>query len=164
MRVSESSFSKTFGILQNWFTSGKTIDCSVRGFGFGLYLFVYLAKRPLIISSILIIFRQSAKCLNSHFGSYFILQTTCPWSSVTPSRAGPGGRRPPGMWRSPSRPPAVAVHLAGGPLMRHGAGAVVTSSTLAYSNPTFSSHFSAMVQFGPKGSDPKKNLKNCDKS
>ena len=29
--------------------------------------------------------------------------------------AEPSGRRPPGMWRSPSRPPAVVVHLAGGP-------------------------------------------------
>ena len=40
--------------------------------------------------------------------SSFILRTTYPQSSVTPPLAGPGGRRPPGMW-SPSRPPAVVV-------------------------------------------------------
>ena len=106
MRVNDSSFSKTFGILQNWFTSGKTFDCSGKGFGFGLYRFVYVVKRPLIISSILRILRQSAKCLNSYFSSCFILQTTCPRSSVTPTLAGPGGRRPPDMWRSRSRSPA----------------------------------------------------------
>ena len=39
--------------------------------------------------------------------SSFILQTTCLRSSVTPMLAGPSGRRPSGMWRSPSRPPAV---------------------------------------------------------
>ena len=109
MRVNDSSFSKTFGILQNWFTSGKTIDYLGKGFGFGLYLFVYLVKRPLIISSILRIVRQSAKCLNSYLSSCFILQTTCLRSSVTPTLAGPGGRRPPGMWCSRSRPPAVVV-------------------------------------------------------
>ena len=109
MRVNDSSFSKTFGILQNWFTSGKTIDYSGKGFGFGLYLFVYLVKRPLIISSILRIVRQSAKCLNSYLSSCSILQTTCLRSSVTPTLAGPGGRRPPGMWCSRSRPPAVVV-------------------------------------------------------
>ena len=109
MRVNDSSFSKTFSILQNWFTSGKTTDCSGKGFGFGLYLFVYLVKRPLIISSILRILRQSAKCLNSYFSCCFIFQTTCPRSSVTPTLAGPGGRRPPVMWRSRSRSPAVVV-------------------------------------------------------
>ena len=109
MRVNDSSLSKTFGILQIWFTSGKTIDCSGKCFGFGLYLFVYLVKRPLIISSILRILRQSAKCLKSYFSCCFILQTTCPRSSVTPTLAGPGGRRPPDMWRSRSRSPAVVV-------------------------------------------------------
>ena len=109
MRVNDSSLSKTFGILQNWFTSGKTIDCSGKGFGFGLYLFVYLVKRPLIISSILRILRQSAKCLNSYFSCCFIFQTTCPQSSVTPTLAGPGGRRPSDMRRSGSRSPAVVV-------------------------------------------------------
>ena len=109
MRVNDSSFSKTFGILQNWFTSGKTFDYLGKGFGFGLYLFVYLVKRPLIISSILRIVRQSAKCLNSYLSPCFILQTTCLRSSVTPTLAGPGGRRPPGMWCSRSRPPAVVV-------------------------------------------------------
>ena len=44
--------------------------------------------------------------------SSFILRTTYPQSSVTPPLAGPSGRRPPGMWRSPSRPPAVVVDLA----------------------------------------------------
>ena len=109
MRVNDSSFSKTFGILQNWFTSGKTIDCSGKGFGFGLCIFVYLVKRPLIISSILRILRQSAKCLNSYFSSCFMLQTPCPRSSVTSTLAGPGGRRPPDMWRSRGRSPAVVV-------------------------------------------------------
>ena len=109
MRVNNSSFSKTFGILQNWFTSGKTIDCSGKGFGFGLYPFVYLVKRPLIISSIRRILRQSAKCLNSYFSCCFILQTTCPRSSVTSTLTGPGGRRPTDMWRSRSRSPAVVV-------------------------------------------------------
>ena len=71
--------------------------------------FVFLVKRPLVISSILRILRQSAKCLNSYFSSCFILQTTCPRSSVTPTSAGPGGRRPPDMWRSRSRSPAVVV-------------------------------------------------------
>ena len=33
-------------------------------------------------------------------------------SPVTPPLAGPSGRRPPGMWRSLSRPPAVVVDLA----------------------------------------------------
>ena len=42
-------------------------------------------------------------------------------SSVTPSLAGPGGRRPPGMWQLPEPPPAV-VDLAWGPHTRHGAG------------------------------------------
>ena len=109
MCVNDSSLSKTFGILQNWFTSGKTIDCSGKGFGFGLYLFVYLVKRPLIISSILRILRQSAKCLNSYFSCCFNFQTTCPRSSVTPTLAGPGGRRPPGMWRSPEPFPGRVV-------------------------------------------------------
>ena len=39
--------------------------------------------------------------------SCFILRTTYLQSSVTPTLAGPSGRRPPGMWRSPSRPSAV---------------------------------------------------------
>ena len=70
-----------------------------------------MAKCSLIISSILRLLRQSAKCLNSHFKSSFMLQTICPRSSVTPTLAGPSGRRPPGMWRwwSPSRSPAVVV-------------------------------------------------------
>ena len=55
----------------------------------------------------------------------FILQTTYSRSSVMPTLAGPGGRRAPGMWRSPSRPPAAVVALAWGPPTRHGAGAVV---------------------------------------
>ena len=52
----------------------------------------------------------------------FILRTTYSQSSVTPPLAGPSGRRPPGMWRSPSRPPTVVVDLAWGPHTRHGAG------------------------------------------
>ena len=76
-----------------------------------------MVKRPLIISSILGILRQSAKCLNIYFSSCFILQTTCPRSSVTPTLAGPGGRRPPDMWRSRSRSPAVMV---ASPDMCHG--------------------------------------------
>ena len=37
--------------------------------------------------------------------SSFILRITYPQSSVTPPLAGPSGRRPPGMWRSPEPPP-----------------------------------------------------------
>ena len=162
MRVNDSSLSKTFGILQNWFTSGKTIDCSGKGFGFGLYLFVYLVKRPLIISSLLRILRQSAKCLNSYFSCCFIFQTTCLQSSVTPTLAGPGGRRPPDMWRgrSRSRSPAEwwsrpgwrATHAAwcrGWHLLVLQPGSATrATSTLAYSNPSPSSHGSAMVRLG----------------
>ena len=158
MRVNDSSFSKTFGILQNWFTSGKTINYSGKGFSFGLYLFVYLVKRPLIISSILRILRQSAKCLNSHFRSSFILQTTCPQSSAT--LAWPSGRRPPGMWRSPSRPRQWwsrsgwrATHAAwrrGWHLLQPGSATRATSM-LAYSNPSPSSHGSAVVRLGRGG-------------
>ena len=157
MRVNDSSFSKTFGILQNWFTSGKTFDCSGKGFGFGLYRFVYVIKCPLIISSILRILRQSAKCLNSYFSSCFILQTTCPRSSVTPTLAGPGGRRPPDMWRSRSRSPVVVVatwleghsrDMAPGwhVLVLQPGSATRATSTLAYSNRSPSSHGSAMVR------------------
>ena len=41
----------------------------------------------------------------------FILQTSLSPTrpSATPPLAGPSGRRPPGLWRSPSRPPAVVV-------------------------------------------------------
>ena len=41
--------------------------------------------------------------------SSVILRTTYPRSTVTPTLAGPRGRRPPGMWRSPNRPLAVVV-------------------------------------------------------
>ena len=51
----------------------------------------------------------------------YILRITYPVSSVTPSLAGPGGRRQSGMWQSPEPPPAV-VDLAWGPHTRHGAG------------------------------------------
>ena len=51
--------------------------------------------------------------------SSFILKITYPLSSVTPPLAGPGGRRPPGMWRSPEpspgsggRPGLRATHAA----------------------------------------------------
>ena len=37
--------------------------------------------------------------------SSFILRATYPQSSVTPPLAGPSGRRPPGMWRSPEPSP-----------------------------------------------------------
>ena len=74
-------------VLFNWLS---TIGHPVTQKG----VFVYLIKRPLIISSILRTLRQSAKCLNSHFISCFILQTTCLRSSVTPTLTGPGGRRP----------------------------------------------------------------------
>ena len=50
--------------------------------------------------------------LASEDRSSFILRITYPQSSVTPPLARPSGRRPPGMWRSPSRPPAVVVDLA----------------------------------------------------
>ena len=93
--------------------------------------------------------------------SSFILRTTYPQSSVTPPLAGPSGRRPPGMWRSPSRLPAVVVDLAGGrPHTRHGAGggnlqkpvsATRAASTLAYSNPSPSSHGSEMVRTDRRG-------------
>ena len=42
--------------------------------------------------------------------SSFILRITYPQSSVTPPLAGPSGRRPPGMWRSPEPSPG-----SGGP-------------------------------------------------
>ena len=42
--------------------------------------------------------------------SSFILRITHPQSSVTPPLAGPSGRRPPGMWRSPEPSPG-----SGGP-------------------------------------------------
>ena len=42
--------------------------------------------------------------------SSFILRITFPQSSVTPPLAGPSGRRPPGMWRSPEPSPG-----SGGP-------------------------------------------------
>ena len=42
--------------------------------------------------------------------SSFILRITYPHSSVTPPLAGPSGRRPPGMWRSPEPSPG-----SGGP-------------------------------------------------
>ena len=60
----------------------------------------------------------------------------------------------------PSRPPAVVVHLAWGPLTRHGAGGgnlkkpgstTRATSTLAYSNLSPSSHGSEMVKSGRKG-------------
>ena len=101
--------------------------------------------------------------------SSFILRTTYPPSSVTPPLAGPSGRHPPGMWRSRSRPPAVVVHLAGGPHTRHGAGggnlqrsvsATRATSTLAYSNPSPSSHGSEMVKSDRRGlilTKPNKN-------
>ena len=51
--------------------------------------------------------------------SSFILRITYPQSSVTPPLAGPSGRRPPGMWRSPEpspgsggRPGLRATHAA----------------------------------------------------
>ena len=92
--------------------------------------------------------------------SSFILRITYPQSSVTPPLAGPSGRRPPGMWRSPGRPPAVVVDLARGPHTRHGAGggnlqrpvsATRATSTLAYSNPSPSSHGSEMVRTDGRG-------------
>ena len=46
-----------------------------------------------------------SKCRSS-----FILRITYPQSSVTPPLAGPSGRRPPGMWRSPEPSPG-----SGGP-------------------------------------------------
>ena len=53
--------------------------------------------------------------------SSFILQATYPRSSVTPTLAGPSGRRPPGMWRSPQFPSSGGRDLAGG---SHTRGAV----------------------------------------
>ena len=47
--------------------------------------------------------------INYHRSS-FILRITYPQSSVTPPLAGPSGRRPPGMWRSPEPSPG-----SGGP-------------------------------------------------
>ena len=142
------------------------IDCSGKGFGFGLCIFVYLVKRPLIISSILRMLRQSAKCLNSYFSSCFILQTTRPRSFVTPTLAGPGGRRPPdtcyvhrtcsGHGAVPrqwwSRPGWRATHAAWRRgwhlLVLQPGSATRATSTLAYSNPSPSSHGSAMVRLG----------------
>ena len=46
----------------------------------------------------------------------YFLRITFSASSVTPSLAGPSGRRPPGKWRS------QVVDLAWGPHTRHGAG------------------------------------------
>ena len=95
-----------------------------------------------------------------YFRSSFILRTTCPQSSVTPPLAGPSGRRPPGMWQSPSRPPAVVVDLVWGPHTWHGAGggnlrrpvsATRATSTLAYSNPSPSSHGFEMVKTDRRG-------------
>ena len=125
-----------------------------------------MVKRPLIISSILRILRQSAKCLHSYFSSCFILQITCPRSSVTPTLAGPGGRRPQDMWRLRSRSPADGGRdLVGGPHTRHGAGgggggwhllvlqpgsATRAMSTLAYANLLPSSFF-PWLRNGPIG-------------
>ena len=47
---------------------------------------------------------RNKNSLRSSIRSFFILHTTYPRSSVTPTLAGPSRRRPPGMWRSPSRP------------------------------------------------------------
>ena len=47
--------------------------------------------------------------------SSFILRITFPQSSVTPPLAGPSGRRPPGMWRSPEPSPG-----SGGPPAEYG--------------------------------------------
>ena len=41
--------------------------------------------------------------------SSFILRTTYPRSSVTPTLAGPSGHRPPDMWRSPEPSPGSTV-------------------------------------------------------
>ena len=85
--------------------------------------------------------------------SSFILQATYPRFSVMPMLAGPSVRRPPGMWRSPSRPPAVVVvtwlegHTRGmAPVVAKPGSAIRATSTLAYSKPSPSSHGSEMVR------------------
>ena len=97
-----------------------------------------------------------------HLRSSFTLQTTYPRSSVTPALA---GCRPSGMWRSPCRPPAVVVDLAWGPHTRHEpmwpssqwwrlqkpGPATRARFTLVYSNPSPSSHGSAMVRLDRRG-------------
>ena len=77
---------------------------------------------------------------------------------VTPSHY--GGHRPPGMWRSPSRPPQwldgwrMECHHRGIALVSHllqPGPTTRATSTLAYSNPSPSSHGSAMVRTGRRG-------------
>ena len=95
-----------------------------------------------------------------HSRSSFILRMTFLQSSVTPPLAGLVDVVHRACDGHPSRPPAVVVHLAWGPLTRHGAGGgnlkksgstTRATSTLAYSNPSPSSHGSEMVKNDRRG-------------
>ena len=103
---------------------------------------------------------NSHLCINIFHGSSLILRITYPPSSVTPPLAGPSGRRPPGMWRSPEpspgnggRPGLRATHAAWRRWWqppKASLGHPVTS-TLACSNPSPSSHGSEMVKTDRRG-------------
>ena len=93
--------------------------------------------------------------------SSFILRITYPLSSVTPPLAGPSGRRPPGMWRSPEQSPRQwwstwpEGHSRGkAPVVatsKRQSSATRATSTLAYWNPSPSSHGSEMVKSDRRG-------------